>query len=173
MRVLVDGVGSDLLADDLAPLLAAAGRRPLQVHARDFWRPAGERFEWGREDGESFRTRWLDAEALEREVLSREDDYLPALWDVEHDRSARRAREPAPDGSVLLVDGVLMLGRGLSADLVVHLALSTPALRRRGLPDWQLPAFEHYVREVGPLDRCDLGVLAEDPQRPALVRPLA
>ena len=171
VRVLLDGVGSDGLADDVAGLLAAAGRRALRVRAADFQRPAGERFEWGREDEQSFRTRWLDAGALEREVLGRDGDFLPALWDAELDRSARRAREALTPGSVLIVDGVLLLGRGLSADVVVHLSLSSAALRRRGVPDWQLPAFATYAATVRPLQVCDLGVLAEDPCRPAVVLP--
>ena len=151
------------------PRLAEAGRPPLQVHAADFLRPAGERFEWGREDVESFRTTWLDAAALDREVLSRECEYLPALWDAEADRSARRAVEPVPPGAVLLVDGVLLLGRGLPCDLTVHVALSPAALVRRGVPQWQLPAFAAYDHEVRPGEVCDALVRAEDPLRPALL----
>ncbi len=168
-RVLLDGVGSRALSDALVPGLRAASRPPLQVHAEDFLRPAGVRFEHGREDEESFRTSWLDAAALDREVLSREDGYLPALWDAAADRSARRAVEPLPPGAVLLVDGVLLLGRGLPAELTVHIALSAGALVRRGVPEWQLPAFAHYDRVVRPGQVCDVLVRAEDPLRPAVL----
>jgi hypothetical protein len=117
-RVLLDGVGSGALADSLLPGLAAAGRPGLRVSAGDFLRPAGERFEWGREDVEAFRERWLDVAALAREVLVpvREGRYLPALWDAARDRSARAAVVAAPAGGILLLDGVLLLGRGLPAD---------------------------------------------------------
>ena len=142
---------------------------PLRVRAADFQRPAGERYEWGREDARAFRDQWLDADALEREVLSRSQDYLPALWDAQLDRSARRSREQLPERAVLLVDGVLLLGRGLSADLLVHLALSAAALRRRGVPDWQVPAFTAYDAEVRPGELCDVLVRAEDPARPAVL----
>jgi tRNA U34 5-methylaminomethyl-2-thiouridine-forming methyltransferase MnmC len=168
-RVLLDGVGSRALSDLLAPRLAAASRPALQVHAEDFLRPAGVRFEHGREDEESFRTTWLDAAALDREVLSREGSYLPALWDAAADRSARRAVQPVPPEAVLLVDGVLLLGRSLPADLTVHLALSPAALARRGVPAWQLPAFAAYDREVRPGEVCDVLVRAEDPLRPAVL----
>ena len=172
LRVLLDGVGSAALSDALVPGLAAAGRAPLQVHAADFLRPAGERFEWGREDVDAFRTTWLDAAALDREVLSRKGTYLPALWDAATDRSARRSVEPVPPEAVLLVDGVLLLGRGLPAEVTVHVALSRAALSRRGVPEWQLPAFEAYDREVRPGEVCDVLIRAEDPLRPALlVRP--
>lgn len=168
-RVLLDGLGSRALSDALVPLLSAAARPPLQVHAEDFLRPAGERFEFGREDEESFRTTWLDAAALDREVLSRPDGYLPALWDAAADRSARRQVQPVPPGAVLLVDGVLLLGRGLPAELTVHVALSPAALLRRGVPQWQLPAFATYDREVRPGEACDVLVRAEDPLRPAVL----
>lgn len=169
--MLLDGVGSAALSDSLVPGLAAAGRAPLQVRAADFLRPAGERFEWGREDVEAFRTTWLDAAALDREVLTRavSGSYLPALWDVVADRSARRPVEPVPAGAVLLVDGVLLLGRGLPAELTVHAALSPAALLRRGVPEWQLPAYAAYDAEVRPGEACDVLVRAEDPQRPAVL----
>lgn len=167
--MLVDGVGSGELADAVVPGLLAAGRPALRVSAADFQRPNGERYEWGREDEESFRTRWLDAEALEREVLSRTDAYLPALWDAEHDRSARRSLLPLPARAVLLVDGVLLLGRGLSADLTVHVALSPGALLRRGVPAWQVPAFATYAATARPELACDVLVRAEDPRRPAVL----
>ena len=170
MRVLLDGVGSDALADAVAQRLVPLGRPPLRVRAEDFWRPAGQRFEHGREDALSFRTAWLDADALVREVLEpvRDGHYLPALRDAARDRSARLPVAPAPERSVLLLDGVLLLGRGLPADLTVHLALSPAALRRRGVPPWQVEAFAAYEAEVGPRQAGDLLVLADDPARPAL-----
>jgi hypothetical protein len=171
VRVLLDGVGAGELADAAVPGLVAAGRPPLRVRARDFLRPAGERFEHGRQDPGSFRTGWLDAGALEREVLLpvRSGRYLPALRDPERDRSARVPVRDAPAHAVLLVDGVLLLGRGLPAELTVHVAAGPAALTRRGVPAWQLPAFAEYEAEARPRRRCDVLVLAEDPARPAVL----
>ena len=171
VRVLLDGHGSTELADALVPGLTAHGRPALRVLGADFLRPAGERFEQGREDEEHFRTRWLDAAALQREVLDRsvQGSCLPALWDAARDRSYRRPVEPVPANAVVLVDGLFLLGRGLTAEVTVHLALSTAALRRRGVPDWQLPAFEAYDRQVCPGDVCDVLVRAEDRHRPAVL----
>jgi hypothetical protein len=171
LRVLLDGVGGGPLADALVPGLAAAARPPLRVRGEDFWRPAGERLESGRQDEQSFRCRWLDAAGLEREVLAAAQDgsYLPRLWDATRDRSARAAVEPVPPSAVLLVDGLFLLGRGLSADLTVHVALSAGALRRREVPEWQLPAFAAYDAQVRPGETCDVLVRAEDPRRPALL----
>ncbi|MCA1711118.1 MAG: uridine kinase [Actinobacteria bacterium] len=169
VRVLVDGVGSGTLADSLLDGLVAAGRPPLRVSGADFQRPAGERYQWGREDVEAFRDRWLDTGALRREVLDRPASVLPALWDVERDRSVRTARVEVPPHGVVLVDGLFLLGLGLPAEVVVHVALSPRALVRRGVPEWQLPAFGSYEQEAMPRELADAVVLAEDPRRPALV----
>ena len=171
--MLVDGVGSAELAPGVADALADLGRVPVQVHARDFWRPAGERFSTGRQDWQAFRDGWLDAGALRREVLEAEGTWLPRLWDVERDRSARETRQALPARAVLLVDGLFLQGLGLPADLAVHLALSPAALLRRGVPTWQLPAFASYDEEVTPGDLADVLVRAEDPRRPAVRWPPA
>lgn len=168
VRVLLDGVGSRELADALVPGLLAAGRPALRVRGQDFLRPAGQRLEAGRQDPEALRTRWLDDGSLRREVLERTDSYLPALRDAAADRSARRALLPVPPRAVLLVDGLFLLGRGLPAEASVHVALSPAALVRRGIPDWQLPAFADYDRQVRPGEACDVLIRAEDPRRPAV-----
>lgn len=171
-RVLVDGVGAGGLADLTADGLAAAGRAALQVRAADFLRPAGVRFEHGREDPDALRSTWLDEGALRREVLEAEGTWLPRLWDASSDRSARAARRPLPVGAVLLVDGQFLLGRDLPCELSVHVALSPAALLRRGVPAWQVPAFASYDAEVRPGEVCDVLVRAEDPRRLAvLLRP--
>lgn len=168
-RVLVDGLGSGALADSLVAGLTTAGRAVVRVSGANFQRPAGERFQYGREDAESFRDRWLDAGALRREVLGARASVLPRLWDAERDRSVRVDRVPLGDSSVVVVDGLFLLGLGLPAELEVHVALSPAALLRRGLPAWQLPAFSSYDHEVRPGELCDVLVRAEDPRRPAVL----
>ena len=167
-RVLLEGVGGHELADDVVGGLTAAGRTPVRICARDFWRPAGERLQHGREDAEAFRDSWLDAGALRREVLDADGTVLTALWDVDRDRSARRSRRPVPPRAVLLVDGMFLLGLGLPAELVVHVTLSAAALLRRGVLAWQLPAFASYDELAQPRLACDVLVRAEDPLRPAV-----
>ena len=70
---------------------------------------------------------------------------------------------------MLLLDGELLLGRGLPAELTVHLAMSPAALVRRGVEEWELPAYERYAREVDPLHAADVGVRVDDPRHPALL----
>ncbi len=141
---------------------------PLRVRGADFQRPAGERFQHGREDPDAFRDGWLDVGALRREVLDADGTWLPALRDPDRDRSARAARRPVPPRAVLLVDGLFLLGLGLPADLVVHVAVSAAALARRGVPGWQLPAFTSYDELAQPAGQCDVLVRAEDPRRLAV-----
>jgi hypothetical protein len=151
VRVLLDGVGlARAVRRAACPGCARPRRPPLQVHAEDFLRPAGERFEFGREDEESFRTTWLDAAALDREVLSREGGYLPALWDAAADRSARRrVRAGAARGGAARRRRAAARARAAGGADGARRAVAGRAARR-GVPAWQLPAFARYDREVRP-----------------------
>jgi hypothetical protein len=76
-----------------------------------------------------------------------------------------------PADGVLLVPGALLQGVGLAFDVVVHLRVG-PAARRRLTPPeqaWELPAFDRYDDEVDPAALADAVVLADHPDRPALV----
>jgi hypothetical protein len=179
LRVAVDGAEAaapGTLADSLVEPLRARGVPAVRVHAADFLRPASLRLEFGRTDPDAFYDQWLDAGGLTREVLtpwgiSGSGRYLPSLWDAATDRAARAEYLPVPPRGVLLVDGALLLGRGLPFDLTVHTRLTVPALRRRTPPDqaWTLPAFERYEQEVEPERVADLVIRADDPRRPAVV----
>ena len=144
--------------------------------ASGFFRPASLRLEHGRTDPDARYTDWLDAGALTREVLASvgpggPGTYLPVLWDLERDRAARTRPRPLAPGGVLLVPGALLQGVGLPFDVVVHLRMG-PAARRRLTPDeqaWELPAFDRYDDEVDPAALADAVVLADHPDRPALV----
>ena len=175
-RVLLDGAAAarpDRWADGLVERLRGLSRAVLRVSAWDFLRPASLRLERGRTDPDAFYDDWFDAGALVREVLApaaRGRSVLPRLWDVETDRAARADRVDLPPGAVLLVDGPLLLGRGLPAELEVHVSLSPGALARR-TPEadaWTLPAYARYAAEVDPTLVADLVVLADHPDRPAL-----
>lgn len=179
VRVAVDGAPParpDRLADALAGPLRLRGRAVVRVSGRDFLRPASLRFEHGRTDPDAFYDDWLDSGALDREVLGPlgpggTGRVLPALWDRDTDRAVRAAYVTLPPGGVVLVDGALLLGRGLPFDLAVHLWLSPAALRRKAAADeaWTLPAYERYEREADPAGTADLVVRMDHPDRPALV----
>lgn len=179
VRVAVDGApaaGPGRLADALASLLRLRGREVLRAPASGFLRPASLRLEFGRTDPDVFHDEWLDAAGLVREVLGPLEPggtgrALPSLWDGARDRATRAGYVTLPPGGVALVDGALLLGRGLPFDLTVHLSLSPAALARRTPPEehWTLPAYERYERETGPARAADVVVRVEDPRRPAVV----
>jgi hypothetical protein len=178
-RVLVDGAPATRpgdLADALVPELRVLGRPVQRVSASDFLRPASVRLEHGHTDPDAYYQDWLDLRGLVREVLAPlgpggDGRVLPALWDAERDRASRAEYVRLPPGGVLLLDGALLLGQGLPAELTVHLRMSAAALERRTDPDarWTLPAFARYADEVAPEEFADVVVRCDDPAHPALV----
>lgn len=175
VRVAVDGppcARPHEFAASLAEPLRLLGRPSEQVSAETFWRDASLRLEYGREDVESFPT-WLDAAALRREVLDPVVDtatFLPSLRDPSTNRVTREPRRQAPPGTVLVVSGWLLLGRGLPFDVTIHLAVSAAARARRTSADcsWTLPAFDHYDVDVRPSETADVVVRWDDPRHPAI-----
>lgn len=178
LRVAVDGAPAAApgrLADALVDPLRLRGRPALRVPAGGFLRPASVRLEHGRADPDAYYEDWLDAAALRREVLEPlgaggSGRYLPSLWDPVADRASRAPYAAAPAGAVLLLDGALLLGRGLPLDITVHLRLSSGAVARRTpvAERWTLPAFARYEAEVHPADTADIVIRADDPRHPAL-----
>jgi hypothetical protein len=178
LRVAVDGADAarpGVLADAVAERLRAGGLPCARVSLADWLRPASLRLEHGRADEESYRSGWFDLAALDREVLGPlgpggSGRWLPTLWDVARDRATRAERRTAAPGTVLLVDGPALLGRGLPFELTVHVHLSAAALLRRTPEDlrWTVPALLGHEEEVGTDELADVLVRAEHADRPAL-----
>ncbi|ALG12828.1 hypothetical protein [Kibdelosporangium phytohabitans] len=172
VRVAIDGAAAARpgeFADALVDPLRVLGRPVVRVRAQDFLRPASLRFEQGRTDEESRYTSWLDEGALRREVLAG-DKVLPSLWNARTDRATRAGYVPLSPQGVVVIDGELLLGRGLPFDLTVSLWLSAGALSRRTDPGdvWSLPVFTRYDTEVDPLTTADVAVRFDDPNHPAM-----
>lgn len=176
-RVAVDGAppaDPGAFADRVADELRVRGRAVRRVSATDFQRPASLRYERGRTDPDARYDDWLDVGTLTREVFAPlgpdgSGRVLPTFWDTSADRATRAGYVELPPGGVLVLDGELLLGRGLPVDCSVHLWLSPGALRRRLTDAWALPAFERYHSTVRPLDRADFAVRVDDPAHPALL----
>lgn len=170
----VDGApasGPSGLAEAVATSLRVLGRPAFRVGAGSFLRPASVRLEHGKQEPQAYRSGWLDVRALEREVLEpfrTSGRYLPTLWDPIRDRATRATAVDSPAGAVLLVDGTLLLGKGLRFDLSVHLSLSRQALVRQTSADlqWTVTAYDDYPGEVQP----DVIVRMDDPRHPAVMR---
>ncbi|NMR21640.1 uridine kinase [Cellulomonas fimi] len=180
LRVAIDGAPPTCpgkLAAALVDPLRAAGRPVARVRATDFLRPASLRWEHGREDPDALYDDALDASALAREVLDPlapggSGHHLPSLWDPVRDRATRAPRVEAVPGTVLVLEGSLLLGRWLDLDLTVHLAVRPATLERGTPPDerWTLPAYARYADQVDPEHAADVVVRLDDPRHPALVR---
>lgn len=162
-------------SDALVEPLHLLGRPVLRASAGDFLRPASLRLEYGRHNPHSLLDGWYDLGAMCRELLGPAGDggtgrVLLRWWDETSDRSARADYVPVPDRAVLLVDGSLLLGADLPAELTVHLHLTEPALVRRTPPDqhWTLPAYRTYAQTVHPHHTADIVLLVDHPTRPAL-----
>ncbi|MCX5270713.1 MULTISPECIES: uridine kinase [Streptomyces] len=176
-RVGIDGApaaDTGVLAGELAEALRLRGRPALVVPADGFLRPASLRFEFGRQDVDSYLDGWYDTAALWREVFGPTDPggtgrVLPDLWDPVTDRATRSAYVELPPGGVLLVHGPLLLGRWFPFDLSVHIRLSAGALNRRTEESarWTLPAFARYEADTDPASTADAVVRADDPRHPA------
>jgi len=175
-RVCIDGApATDPHALGAAVVAVLASRRPaVHVRADHFWRPAGQRFEYGKQDVQAYLDTWLDVDALRREVLdavSSRGSVVPGLRDPGTDRSLRLAPVELGEDPVVVVTGSALLGRGLPFELTVHLRMSRSALARR-TPDseqWMLEALAEYDASVAPEAVADLVVRCDDPLHPALV----
>ncbi|MFI5758693.1 uridine kinase [Streptomyces sp. NPDC051569] len=161
-------------AESLAEALRVRGRSVAVVGTEGFLRPASLRYEYGREDPDTYYSGWFDTGALWREVFGPLDPggsgrVLPDLWDPATDRATRSRPGELPPGGVLVLHGPLLLGHWFPFDLTVHLRLSPGALRRRTdeSEHWTLPAFERYEEEVDPAEAADVLVRADDPRHPA------
>jgi hypothetical protein len=175
VRVAVDGAPCarpDVLAEALLDPLRTLGRPAVHLRSASFWKDASLRFEYGREDTDSYPD-WVDAAALQREVLTpvlASGHYLPSLRDPVTNRSTREAARSAGPDTVLIVSGELLLGLGLEFDRAVHLQLSAAARARR-TPEqdaWTLPAFDRYDAEVEPSEVADMVIRVDDPLHPAV-----
>ncbi|MEU9885290.1 uridine kinase [Sphaerisporangium sp. NPDC051011] len=179
VRVALDGAPPARpgdLGNALIGPLRLRGREVMRVSASDFLRPASLRFEYGRTDPDAFYDGWLDVGALAREVLDPLEPggsgkVIPTLWDSAIDRATRAPYVTVPPGTVLIMDGALMLGRWLAFDLTVHLWLSPGALARRTPEEqrWTLPAYARYEDEAAPRDLADVVVRVDDPRHPAII----
>ncbi|MBA3339855.1 MAG: uridine kinase [Geodermatophilaceae bacterium] len=178
LRVAVDGppaAGPSGFAESLVVPIRALGRPAVLIRADTFWRDAALRLENGRTDLASFATGWLDAGALRREVLdpvgpAGHGRFIPSLRDPVSNRMTREPARAAQPGSILLISGELLLGRGLPFDHTIHLALS-PAARRRRTPEqwqWTLPAFDDYDATVDPVGQADVALRYDDSEHPAI-----
>jgi hypothetical protein len=178
LRVAIDGAaGLDpaALADRLLEPLRARGRPAVHIRAETFWRDASLRLEYGHTDEYSLRHDWLDAAALQREVLDPlgpdgAGTFVPSLRDPVTNRSTHERPRAAAPGTVILVSGQLLLDHALPFDQVLRLSASAATLARATPPElaWTLPVIAAYEADVDPSEKADVDIRLNDPRHPAV-----
>jgi len=191
VRVAVDGVdgaGKSVFADQLAEVLRAQGRPVVRASVDDFHHVRAARHRRGRDSPLGF---WLDSfdyGALRRELLdplgpggSRR--YRSAVHDLETDARLDLPFSMAPQGAVLVLDGLFLHRDELAGlwDLAVFLHVPFPvsaarmAARDGSSPDPDHPSMARYVQgqqlyfaECSPWERADLVVDNTDWDVPVL-----
>jgi len=180
-RVGIDGateIGATDLADAVAEQLRSRGRPVVRASTVWWWRPASLRLEYGHRDVDMLLTGWVDSGSLRRELLDPlasggSGDHLARLRDPVTDRSLREPRSRAEPGTILLLDGPLLLAADLPLDAVVHLQVSSATLGRALAQEdqWWLAGFERYRSEYGPIQTSEVVIAYDHPTAPAAAWP--
>jgi uridine kinase len=196
VRVAIDGVdaaGKTTLADELAAVLAPHDRPVIRVSLDDFHRPRAERYaRYGSLSPVGFYEDAFDYPALWSTVLrplgpGGDRRYRRAVFDVVADAPLAEEWLVAVDDAILLFDGVfalrpelnavwdyrifvqiplaVSLERALVRDLALHGSAETV---RESYTRRYMPAQEHYLATVRPMDLADAVVENTDPTRPFL-----
>jgi uridine kinase len=198
VRVAIDGVdaaGKTTLADALHSLLEARGRPVLRATIDGFHRPRAERYRRGPTSPDGYYRDSFDYDALRRELLQPlgpggSGRYRSRVFDLHADEAVGDPPASAPEGAVLLLDGVFLLRPELN-DLwdfrVVVEVHADEALRRAlvrdedlfGSPDEALRRYRNryvpgqrlYLDEVDPVSLADVVIENTDVSSPALRTP--
>jgi uridine kinase len=110
----VDGAGKTVLADELAGLLAAAGRPVLRASVDGFHRPRAQRYARGRRSPEGYYLDSYDYATLRSVLLDPLDSassgasVCTAVWDHRQDAPVPRRWRPVSAATVLLFDGIFL-----------------------------------------------------------------
>lgn len=107
----VDGAGKTVLADELAPLVRAAGRPVLRAGVDGFHRPRAARYARGRTSPEGYYLDAYDYSALRSVLLDplvAGEPVCLAVFDYRQDAAVPRHRHPVEAGTILLLDGIFL-----------------------------------------------------------------
>lgn len=196
VRVAIDGVdaaGKTTLADELAPAIAARGRRVIRASIDGFHRPRAERYRRGADSPNGYYHDSFDYAALRTVLLlplgpGGDRHYRRAVFDFHADTATAAPLEQAPDDAVLLFDGVFLLRPELvplwdyrifvAADFTITMqraivrdqALfgSAEGVRARYRQRY-IPGQHLYLQAVRPQEHADAVVNNDDPTQPTLV----
>lgn len=154
----VDGAGKSVFGDELAQLLAAAGRGIIRASADSFHNPRVLRYRRGRQSPEGYFSDSYDYEQMKAillDPLSRGGSgrYRSAAFDHRSDQAVTIPEAQATPGDILVFDGIFLHRPELraywdfSVFLEVDFALSIPRCAERDgtSPDPYAPGNRRYV----------------------------
>lgn len=193
VRVAVDGVsgaGKTSFAGELAIVLQRAGRMVIRATTDDFHYPKAQRYRLGRDSPDGHYLESYDYDAMRCQLLdplgvggSRR--YRTAVFDCDLDRPIISAQRVAPDGAILIFDG-LFLNRdelrhywdvSIFLDVPFEIATERCAQRDGGVANYRHPSNRRYIegetrylQECRPQDRASIVIDNSDFLRPVRLR---
>lgn len=191
-RVAIDGppaAGKTTLAEELAVVLRTEGRDVIRATIDDFLLPPARRYRRGEYSAEGCYFDAHDYAAMNRLLLDPlgpggDRCFRPAVHDRTADTASFPETAPAPDDAVLVFDGVFLLRPELvdQWDLRVFVStavertvdravtrdrrLRSPAEVERRWRERYIPSQELYFATVHPIDRADIVVHNDEPEKP-------
>jgi uridine kinase len=196
VRVALDGVdaaGKTTLADDLVPLLQAAGRPVVRASVDGFHQPRARRYARGALSPEGYYYDAFDYAALRARLLAPlgsggDGHYQTASFDFRQDVPLDPPVQQATPDMILLVDGVFLLRPelrdGWDFTIFVDIPFET-SLARALIRDQELfgsaekvrerylqryiPGQRLYLQAARPREYADVVVENSDPQHPRLL----
>jgi uridine kinase len=196
LRVAIDGIdasGKTVLADELATVVKERGSYVIRASLDGFHRPRNERYRQGNESPEGYYEDSFNYESLLNELLiplGLDGDrwYRNVVFDVRSDQEVLEPPKKAPEGAVLLLDGVFLMRPELvsfwdyrifvDVDFDVGLAraivrdqalIGSPDVVRERYRKRYYPAQRQYLNEVMPKTVSDVIVINNDLHDPELI----
>ena len=193
-RVAIDGppaAGKTTLADELAVVLRAQGRDVIRATIEDFLTPRSQRYRRGEDSAEGCYHDSFDFGALHRALLDPlgpggDRRYRQAVYDKATDAALSEPVRTAPEGAVLLFDGVFLLRQELADRWDLRIFVSVPfektldrARTRDQTPSKSaaeverryrsryMPSQQFYFDTARPAEHADIIVHNDDPRQPA------
>ncbi|MYW01032.1 cytidylate kinase family protein [Streptomyces sp. SID3343] len=196
LRVAIDGppgAGKTTLADELAAVLRAQGRKVVRATIDDFLFPRAQRYRRGQYSAEGCYFDAHDRDAMRRVLLDPlgpdgDRRFRTAIYQRETDTTVSLPVATAPADAVLLFDGVFLhrpelLDRwDLSIFVAVEFDRTLERAQARGTAgtteierswrDRYIPSQQLYFAQARPIHHADIIVNNDELQRPAWeVRP--